>query len=120
MEQKNSRPLRVDAGGDTGGLRRRTIEQEMHAQAAFFRSLAQARAAVKEIIEGPDSDVDAIIRSARESDGVRSGKLAKRFPALLNDATWAQVAVAVAGAFAPGQPEPEDAADDPDWRPPTS
>lgn len=83
----------------TAGLLQRTIQQEMHAQAAFFRSLGQARAAVKEIIEGPDSDVDAIIRSARENDGVRSGKLAKRFPALQDDSTWARIAAAVADAF---------------------
>ncbi|MGJ7497235.1 Fic family protein [Variovorax sp. RT4R15] len=104
----------------TAGLLRRTIEQEMHAQAALLRSLGQARAAVKEIIEGPDSDVDAIIRSARENDGVRSGKLAQRFPALQDDGIWAKVAAAVAEAFAPGQPGPTDAADDTDSRAPTS
>jgi hypothetical protein len=102
----------------TAGLLQRTIQEEMHAQAAFFRDLGQARAAVKDIIEGPDSDVDAIIRSAREHDGVRSGKLAKRFPALQNDLIWAKVAAAVADAFAPEPPEPTDTADDPDSRPP--
>ena len=102
----------------TAGLLARTIQQEMHAQAAFFRSLGQARAAVKEIIEGPDADVDAIIRSARENSGVRSGKLAKRFPALLNDATWERVAAAVAESFASPSP-PEDAGDaDPEIRHP--
>ena len=104
----------------TAGLLKRTIEQEMHAQAAFFRSLGQARAAVKEVIEGPDADVDAIIRSARESDGMRSCKLAKRFPALQNDATWAKLAAAITDAFAPGQPAPAGTADDPQSRPPIS
>ena len=94
----------------TAGLLARTIQQEMHAQASFYRSLGQARAAVKEIIEGPDADVDAIIRSARENSGVRSGKLAKRFPALQNDATWERVAAAVAESFAPPSP-PEDGED---------
>lgn len=94
----------------TGGLLERTIQQEMHAQAAFFRSNGLARAALKEIIEGPDSDIDAIIRSVRENAGVRSGKLAKRFPALLNDATWHRVTAAVTEAFAPdaGEVEPEE------------
>jgi hypothetical protein len=101
------------------GLLQRTVEQEMHAQAAIFRSLGLARAAVKEIIEGPDSDVDAIIRSIRENDGVRSGKLAKRFPALKDDATWAKVAAAVADAFAPEQSDSEeDEEEDPDRRRP--
>ncbi len=84
----------------TAGLLERTIQQEMHGQAAFFRSNGQARAALKEIIEGPDADIDAIIRSVRENAGVRSAKLAKRFPALLDDTTWRSVAAAVAGAFA--------------------
>jgi hypothetical protein len=45
--------------------------------------------------------VDAIIRSARETHGKRSEKLAKRFPALQNHATWTKVATAVAEAFGP-------------------
>ncbi len=84
----------------TIGLLQRTIEQEMHAQASFFRSMGQARAALKELIEGPDSDIDAIIRSVREHGGLRSGKLAKRFPVLQNDTLWAKVASAVVEAFA--------------------
>lgn len=102
----------------TAGLLQRTIQQEMHAQASFFRSLGQARAAVKELIEGPDADVDAIIRSARENDGVLSGKLAKRFPALQNDALWEKVAAAVAESFGPGPREAEATEDDPASRPP--
>ncbi|MDM0073741.1 Fic family protein [Variovorax sp. J2P1-59] len=91
----------------TAGLLARTIQQEMHAQASFIRSLGQARAAVKEIIEGPDPDVDAIIRSTRENNGTRSGSLAKRYPALQNDAIWEKVAAAVAEAFA-SQPSKAD------------
>jgi hypothetical protein len=44
------------------------------AQASVIRGLGRARAAVNEIIEGPDANVDAIIRSAHENGGVRSGK----------------------------------------------
>jgi hypothetical protein len=102
----------------TAGLLERTIQQEMHAQAAFFRSNGQARAALKEIIEGPDADIDAIIRSVRESAGVRSGKLDKRFPALLNDATWRKVAAVVADAFAPAAAEGDMGAVEPEEPPP--
>lgn len=84
----------------TGGLLARTIQQEMHAQASFFRSLGQARLAVKEIIEGPDADVDVIIRSARENGGRLTGKLAKRFPMLEKDKVWTRISNAVAEAFA--------------------
>ena len=48
----------------------------MHAQTAFVRSLGLAPAAMKEIIEWVGSVADAIIRSAREKDGVRTDKLA--------------------------------------------
>ena len=84
----------------------------MHAQAAFFRSLGQARAAVKEIIEGPDPDVDAIIRAAQENRGLRSGKIAKRFPALQDDETWSRVAAAVAEAFADDAVDHDGSSDD--------
>lgn len=96
----------------TVGLLERTIHQEMHAQAAFFRGLGRARAAPKEIIERPDVDVDTIIRSARENLGLRSGKIAKRFPALQNDATWSRVAAAVAEAFVDDAVDHEDLSDD--------
>ncbi|MDP3519513.1 MAG: Fic family protein [Hydrogenophaga sp.] len=87
----------------SGGLLARTIQQEMHSQASFFRSLGQARAAVKEFIEGPDADIDTIIRSARESGGRLSGKLAKRFPSLEKGDIWSKVSSAVAEAFAAGE-----------------
>lgn len=91
----------------TSGLLERTIHQEMHRQAEFFRSLNDARAGVKEIIEGPNADIDAIIQSARENDGTLSGKLAKRFPALQNATTWSRVGAAIAEAFAPRRLKPD-------------
>jgi len=102
----------------TAGLLERTVHQEMHAQAAFFRSLGQARAAVKEVIEGPDADVDTIIRSARENRGLRTGKIAKRFPALQNDAIWFRVAAAVAEAFADDAHDDKELLDDAEIRVP--
>ncbi len=81
------------------GLLERTVHQEMHAQARFYRSLFEARAAVKEIIEGPDPDIDAIIRSVRENKGVLSGKLASRFPVLQKSSIWPRVVTAVEEAF---------------------
>lgn len=84
-----------------GGVLDRTIRQEMHDQAQFFRAHDAARAAVKEVIEGPNSDIDAMIRSARENQGKLSGKLAKRFPVLERAGVWERVATAIADAFEP-------------------
>lgn len=92
----------------TAGLLARTVLQEMHAQASFFRSNDQARTAVKEIIEGPTLDIETIIRSVRENNATRSGKIAKRFPALQDDAIWSRVVAAVAGAFEPSEGDSEE------------
>lgn len=82
-----------------GGVIERAIVQEMHDQAAFFRSHDQARRSVKDIVEGPDTDIDAIIRSACQNDGKLTGKLQSRFPALARAGVWERVAAAVAQAF---------------------
>ena len=38
-----------------------TIEQEMRKEAGYLRSLRAARERVKNVIEGPDADIDRII-----------------------------------------------------------
>ncbi len=83
-----------------GHVLRCTIEQELHQQARFFRSHDLARRRVKDVIEGPDTDIDTIIRSARENNGALSGKLAKRFPVLEKSGRWDRVVEAVNTAFA--------------------
>lgn len=82
-----------------GGVIQRTIEQEMHLQARFFRSHDQARRTVKDVIEGPDSDIDAIIRSVQQNKGQLSGKLLARFPALDHEGVWERIVQAVTAAF---------------------
>jgi hypothetical protein len=59
-----------------------TIEQEMRAEAGLLRSLDRARLAVKQHLEGPNTDIDQIIRSVRENGWKVSGKLKKAFPML--------------------------------------
>lgn len=76
-----------------------TIEQEMRKEAGYLRSLRTARERVKQIIEGPDSDIDRIIRSVRENGGLLSGKLLKEFPALADEGLAGEVAAAVQSAF---------------------
>ena len=76
-----------------------TIEQEMRKEVGYLRSLRTARERVKQIIEGPDSDIDRIIRSVRENGGLLSGKLLKEFPALADEGLAGEVAAAVQSAF---------------------
>lgn len=76
-----------------------TLEQEMRKEASYLRSLRMARERVKRFIEGPDADIDRIIRSVRESGGVVSNKLRKEFPALLQEDLATDVAAAIGAAF---------------------
>lgn len=76
-----------------------TIEQEMRKEAGFLRSLRTARERVKQVIEGPDGDIDRIIRSVRENGGKVSGKLVKEFPALGDEHLAAAAVAAIQVAF---------------------
>ncbi len=76
-----------------------TIEQEMRKEAGYLRSLRVARERVKQVIEGPDSDIDRIIRSVRENGGKVSGKLVKEFPALEDQHLAAGAVAAIQSAF---------------------
>lgn len=79
-----------------------TIEQEMRKEAGYLRSQRVARGRVKQVIEGPDGDIDRIIRSVRESGGKVSNKLLQEFPALADAALADEVAAVIQAAFAQG------------------
>jgi hypothetical protein len=76
-----------------------TIEQEMRKEAGYLRNLRLARERVKDVIEGPDTDVDRIIRSVRDNGGMVSSTLAKEFPALADEATAAELVAALRSVF---------------------
>lgn len=78
-----------------------TIEHEMHKEADHLRSLRLARERVKQVIEGPDGDIDRIIRSVRENGGKVSNKLLQEIPALADDHLAADVTAAIQAAFSP-------------------
>ena len=79
---------------------RETLEQEMHEEATFLRNLRKAREGIKLVIEGPDPDIDRIIRSIRGNAGKVSAKLQAEFPQLEDSAVASAVVEAVATAFA--------------------
>jgi hypothetical protein len=59
-----------------------TIDQEMRAAAQYLQKHGAARSRLKTIVEGPDSVLDRIIRSVRESRGTISGRPRAQYPIL--------------------------------------
>lgn len=76
-----------------------TIDLEMRKEARYLRSARAAREAIKEVIDGPDSDIDRIIRSVRGNGGGVSNKLKKDFPSLENSSVEHAVTGIVQSAF---------------------
>jgi hypothetical protein len=58
-----------------------------------------ARQRVKQVIEGPDGDIDRIIRSMPENGGPVLNKSLKDFPALTDEDLAAEVVVAIWATF---------------------
>lgn len=59
-----------------------TLQSEMRQEASFLVDIHQTRLRVKEVIEAPDVEIDRMIRSVRENNGLVSGKLRREFPIL--------------------------------------
>jgi Fic family protein len=78
-----------------------TLEQEMHKEASYLRSMRSAREQIKEIIEGPDAEIDRIIRAISNNSYQVSNKLRKEFPLLEKAEISDKLASIVQGAFAP-------------------
>lgn len=76
-----------------------TIKQEMRKEANYLLRLRSARESVKNIIEGPDVDIDRIIRSVRENAGQVSNKLKKAFPILNDDDIVNDLTISIKEAF---------------------
>lgn len=77
----------------------KTIREEMTNEARILRDWDRARSAVKIVLDGPDRDIDRIIRSLRDNNGVVSNSLRKQFPVLEDSEVAGEVAVAVASVF---------------------
>lgn len=98
-----------------GDVVRLTIEVEMSKEASVLRDMEHAREAVKNHLEGPNSDIDQIIRSVRENGWKASNKLVKAFPLLADTALATAVITAVRDVFDPPQEYiPEEDTPDPD------
>lgn len=76
-----------------------TIEQEMRSEAEYLQRHTAARERLKDIIEGPDSALDRIIRSVRQSHGKISGKLRGEYPILERSQVAEDIVAAIQEEF---------------------
>jgi len=72
-----------------------TLTREMREEAHFLQANERARQGIKQVLEAPDADLDSIICSMKENSNQISGKLAKRYPILLERPTLAKHIVEV-------------------------
>lgn len=72
--------------GYLGHVIQMTIETEMSKEAISLRNMDRARQGVENHLEGPNADIDRIIRSIRENRWTLSNTLIKAFPQLADPA----------------------------------
>ena len=100
-----------------GHVIRLTIEREITNEALFLRDWGRAREAVKDYLEGPDTDIDAMIRSIRATWTI-SGRLREQFPQLEDADLASRIVRALKEVFEPSDAtSPEGAARGPDAPP---
>ncbi len=80
----------------------RTIRVEMREESLYLRSHAQAKAAIKNIIEMTDMQVDRIIRSVESNQGKLSNVLIKEMPILEEPGVWEAIIKAIQTTFRMG------------------
>lgn len=83
---------------------RQTVEHEMAEEALVLRQNDEAREAIKELVEMPDSDADRIIRSLQQENWQVSNKLRKELPQIFQEggalySRREQIVAAVRAAF---------------------
>lgn len=76
----------------------RTLTHEMHKEASFLRANDRARGYIKDFLEAPDNELDAIIRSVRQNNHTLSNNLLKRYP-ILEGELGQKVVAAITDAF---------------------
>lgn len=85
--------------GYVADLLMRTINEDMREESRYLQMHAQARTAIKKIIEMPDMQIDRVIRSVQANKGKLSNLLAEEIPLLAEAGVWEAVVRAVEHAF---------------------
>jgi hypothetical protein len=82
-----------------GDVLERTIKEDMREESRYLRSHAQARAAIKEIVEMPDPQLDRVIRSAQANQGKLSNVLRDEVPFLADPQVWDAIVQVITDSF---------------------
>ena len=82
-----------------GALLDRAVRQDMRQESRHLRSHGRARAAIKDLVEMPDAQIDRMIRSIQVNQGRLSGALLKELPVLAEPGLWDEVVRCVERAF---------------------
>ena len=82
-----------------GALLDRAVRQDMRQESRHLRSHGRARAAIKDLVEMPDAQIDRMIRSIQVNQGRLSGALLKELPVLAEPGMWDEVVRCVERAF---------------------
>ena len=82
----------------------RTVREDMREESRYLQRYAQARVAIKDIVEMPDMQIDRVIRSVDANQGKLSKVLAKEMPLLAEPDVWEAIVQAVERAFASSSP----------------
>ena len=77
----------------------KTITQDMYGESRYLMSYLLAKAAIKDLVEMPDLQVDRVIRAIEAKNGVLSGVLEKEIPVLKTEGLWADIVSSVKRAF---------------------
>ena len=76
-----------------------TIRDDMREESRYLQQHAQARAAIKDIVEMPDMQIDRIIRSVQANQGHLTKVLAQELPLLAEPEIWGAIVEATTLAF---------------------
>ena len=77
----------------------RTIQEDMREESRFLRNHAQARLAIKTMVEMPDAQIDRVIRSVQANQGKLSNVLSTEIPVLTDPALWSAIVQAIKDSF---------------------
>jgi hypothetical protein len=77
----------------------RTVREDMREESRLVRNHSLAKAAVKDILEMPDPQIDRVIRSVMNNEGKLSNALVAEIPALSDSKIWMAVKGAITKAF---------------------
>jgi len=77
----------------------RTVRDDMRQESRYLQRHAKARAAIKDVVEMPDMQIDRVIRSVQANEGKLSKVLAKELPLLAEPGIWEAIVEATVQAF---------------------